>query len=243
MNRYVLSSHSEDAGWMDYMTRNLDLAKSFFSILDEQFHFEGVNARTFEIMVRTPTGILPFEYLSSGFKSTYTLLLGCLKEIEYRNLAVAADDFGGVIMIDEIELHLHPTWQQKIGSILKRAFPNAQVIATTHSPHVIQSASTSEVIALGRSADDDVFVRRGEPSRFGYSGWSLEEILEDVMGVADTKSVAYRSVLKQFDEAVDRQDFDSMQEAKVLLKEMLHPSSHIRKIIELASAPVQDRAE
>lgn len=57
-------------------------------------------------------------------------------------------DFDGIIMIDEIDIHLHPQWQAKIVNVLKETFPNAQIIATTHSPSVLQTAKAEEIIPL-----------------------------------------------------------------------------------------------
>ena len=74
--------------------------------------------------------------LSDGYKSCIFILLGIIKEIEYRFPDINAIDFNGLIMIDEIDVHLHPQWQAKLVSVLKETFPNAQIIATTHSPSV-----------------------------------------------------------------------------------------------------------
>ena len=77
----------------------------------------------------------------------------------------------GVVLIDEIELHLHPTWQRSVIEKLRTTFPNIQFIATTHSPFVIQSLRAGELINLN-------------PEEFGeYVDKSIEDIAENVMGV------------------------------------------------------------
>ncbi|MBK7436994.1 MAG: AAA family ATPase [Saprospiraceae bacterium] len=55
---------------------------------------------------------------------------------------------GKAILIDEIDLHLHPSWQVKIVKALKTTFPNVQFIVTTHSPLVLSSVKRGEIIAL-----------------------------------------------------------------------------------------------
>ena len=236
-NRYLLSPHAETSSWTPAMLDNLQTAISFFSTLDPDVTFDRVDVRTFDIIVRTPNGLIPFEYLSSGFRSAYILLLGILKEIEFRGLDVAAKDFEGIIIIDEIDLHLHPTWQQQIGSALKRAYPKAQIIATTHSPHVIQAAQASEVVALVREAGGTVRQRKVASSKFGYAGWTLEEVLEDIMGVQHTKTSVFRNALVDFDTAVDRDDAEDVVSALKILREMLHPHNPTRKLIEIQAAP------
>jgi predicted ATP-binding protein involved in virulence len=53
-----------------------------------------------------------------------------------------------ILMIDELDLHLHPTWQQKIIPDLKKVFPNTQIIATTHSPEVVTTVKQNQVKIL-----------------------------------------------------------------------------------------------
>lgn len=237
-SRYLLKAHATEGGWSDAMRRNLEASITFFSILDPSVALHKVDVRSFDVEVKTPSGIVPFEFLSSGFRSAYVLLLGIVKEIEYRGLDVSSDDFSGVILIDELELHLHPTWQRRIAQVMTEAFPKAQIIAATHSPHIIQAADAAEVIALGRTEDGRVFQREVPSTIYGYSGWTLDEVLEDVMGVPDTKSPEYRSAVAQFDRAIAEENADETASALKTLRDMLHPSNPFRKLLELQAAPV-----
>jgi predicted ATPase len=236
-NRYLLSPHAATSSWTPEMVENLDAAVSYFSLLDPTVKLDRVDVRTFDIIVSTPSGLIPFEYLSSGFRSAYILLLGIIKEIEFRGLGVAAKDFSGLIVIDELDLHLHPVWQREIGAALKTAFPRAQIIASTHSPHVIQAAQASEVVALVRDADGGVRQRPLPSARYGYAGWTLEEVLEDIMGVEDTKTPIFRQAMQSFDDAMDREDADAIVASLEVLREMLHPNNPTRKLLEIQAAP------
>ena len=62
--------------------------------------------------------------------------------------------YEGVILIDEVDLHLHVSWQKKIGFWLKRHFPNIQFIVTTHSPFVCQAADPKGLIRLPAPGED-----------------------------------------------------------------------------------------
>jgi len=95
----------------------------------------------------------------------------------------------GVILIDEIELHLHPTWQREIVEKLRAMFPNIQFIGTTHSPFVIQSLRAGELINLN-------------PEEFGeYADKSIEDIAENVMGVeVPQKSERYLQMMNAAEE-------------------------------------------
>src|SRR5436190_660463 len=141
VNRYMFAAHPGLLS--EAQVANLDLAKRSFSELDSGVSFSKVNPSTFDIMVATPDGEIYFEYLSSGFKSCLCLVIGLIKEIEYRftDPFISAVEFAGVVVIDELVLHLHPEWQPKIIQLIKRVFPKAQFIAATHSPHMIQAAA------------------------------------------------------------------------------------------------------
>lgn len=97
-----------------------------------------------------------FHQLSDGFRST----IGLVADLAYRCIQLnphlgenAVKETPGVVLIDEIDMHLHPNWQKRIVGDLKRIFPKVQFIATTHSPFVVQSLEADELINLERSSD------------------------------------------------------------------------------------------
>ncbi|GAA0736198.1 AAA family ATPase [Sphingomonas trueperi] len=235
-NRYLFFAAGAD-GWTEYDRMNYSLAVDLFSVLDSTVKLHSVNHKSFDILVNTPGGVIPFEWLSSGFRSTYALLLGIIKEIEFRKLNVYARNFSGLILIDEIDLHLHPDWQRNIASVLKATFPLAQIIATTHSPHVIQSVEVSEVIALGRDESGNIGVRQLPDSPFGFSGWTVEEVLTDVMGMQNVETPIYSKAAQAFDNAVEAEDGKAVRESLSKLHEMLHPASFKRTLFDLRAAP------
>lgn len=89
----------------------------------------------------------------------------------------------GVILIDEIELHLHPKWQRQIIPALTRTFPNCQFIITTHSPQVVSHVKPDSLYLL-QATSDETLVQQPESS-FGRDSNS---ILEDIMGVPERPS-------------------------------------------------------
>ena len=203
-------------------------------MLNHNFKFSRVDPNENEIMINTPSGEIYYEYLSSGFKSTISIVFGIIKEIEMRFKApyMIAQDFDGIILIDEIELHLHPEWQGRICSVLKEVFPEAQFFISTHSPHVVQTALKDEVIALERRNNE--VVRRELPtSEYGYQGWTIEEILEDVMGMTDLRTQKYNEVKKRFDEALESKNKQKAQLAFNELERMLHPNYPLKPVFKI----------
>jgi predicted ATP-binding protein involved in virulence len=81
------------------------------------------------------------------------------------------------VLIDELDLHLHPAWQQNIVKNLKNSFPNIQFVATSHSPFIIQEMKDNEVFKINSTADNLLYPLRGT-NRLG-----LEDIAEDIQNV------------------------------------------------------------
>ncbi len=101
---------------------------------------------------------LPLSDLSDGYRA----IIGLVADLAYRAIklnphlgADAVKQTRGIVLIDEIDMHLHPKWQKKIVDELKHAFPNIQFIATTHSPFIVQSLRADEIINLDNETIDE----------------------------------------------------------------------------------------
>ncbi|MFK8711908.1 AAA family ATPase [Escherichia coli] len=93
-------------------------------------------------------GKAPFrlDQLSSGFSSVLSIYADLLVKVELEKLA--RHEISGIVLIDEIDAHLHVTLQKKVFSFFSLAFPNIQFIITTHSPFVVQSVSDCIIFNL-----------------------------------------------------------------------------------------------
>jgi predicted ATP-binding protein involved in virulence len=81
-----------------------------------------------------PWGCLPFQVLSDGYRSTTQWVLDFIGWIIHAERFMNNPDIGGILLIDEIEQHLHPRWQRYIVRRLRQQFPKTQIIASTHTP-------------------------------------------------------------------------------------------------------------
>ncbi|MCS5713519.1 AAA family ATPase [Herbiconiux sp. CPCC 205716] len=94
-------------------------------------------------------GTLPLSYLSSGIKIAAGLVIDLVSRIARANPGIGAHDLlqaaPGVVLIDEIDLHLHPLWQQRILPQLRKTFPRVQFIVTTHSPQVLSTVEAESI--------------------------------------------------------------------------------------------------
>lgn len=99
--------------------------------------------------------ILPFNSLSDGTRNFFAILA----DMAYKCITLnpqlkgkALEETEGVVLIDELDLHLHPEWQRRIIKVLKDTFPKIQFITTTHSPFLIQETGQGQLIILKNNA-------------------------------------------------------------------------------------------
>lgn len=233
VNRHLWSAHLNHLDTQQI--KNINLAKECFSILNPKISFSKVNPNSNDIMLNTPNGEIYFEYLSSGYKSCIAVLIGLIKEIEFRfkNPSKYIKDFDGIVFIDEIDLHLHPEWQAKIYEALKIILPNAQVFTSTHSPHIIQVANAKEIIPLTLDNTNEVKLNPIINQEYGCQGWTVEEILTDVMGMTETRTSTYSDAISNFNIAIDNEDYETANTQFLILDGMLHPENSLKKILKI----------
>jgi predicted ATP-binding protein involved in virulence len=185
--------------WQEFMDGEepgvLKAVRNAISICIENVEYKGMQFRDVkidyipkkdEIVISLPNGnVLPLRLLSDGYRN----MIGMVADLAFRMAVLnpfleerAALETPGVVLIDEIDLHLHPKWQRHIVDDLKRAFPKVQFIATTHSPFIIQSLAPGELRVLDEiegSSDERIVV----PDQDLYVNKSVEDVTENVMGV------------------------------------------------------------
>lgn len=240
VNRYLFV---DKKGSLTYeQIENYKLAEKAFGVLDDTVNFKTVIARTYDIMLTTSKGDIYFEYLSSGYKSCIYIIFGIIKEIEYRTSErpVQANKFAGVVLIDEVDLHLHPIWQAGLIKALKAIFPYAQFILTTHSPSVLQILEKEEIIALGYNEKGDTYLKELNLGKYGLQGWTLEEILKYVMEMPATTSGLYQETLAKFDDAMNKEDKDLILQQYNILRETLHSCNPLQKLLAIQVAEWED---
>lgn len=139
-----------------------------------------------------PPAYQTFEHMSDGFKSVICIAA----EIAHRCVELngflgkdAVERTPGIVMIDELELYLHPRWQMHILDDLRRAFPNIQFIVTTHSPFIIQSVKKENLVVLdGVTSSTDPIYR------------SIEDIAATEMNMPDIiRSVKFQNMVSMAD--------------------------------------------
>lgn len=118
------------------------------------------------------------------------------------------DKTSGVVLIDEIDMHLHPKWQSKIIEILTEIFPKVQFIFTTHSPSVLANIPNENILIL-----NDLEIYQLEKKTYGRD---IESILNQIMET-EIRPKEIVNKLKRLNDLIDGKKID---EAKSLLKEL-----------------------
>lgn len=147
---------------------------------------------------RTPDGDMPFNVLSQGTQSILQwlayLLIGYAKYYDYpSNL----EEKPGILIIDEIDAHLHPSWQRRIIPTLRRHFPNLQLFCSTHSPLMLAGLKAGQVQLLKRDNGGKVGVSYNETD---IVGWSADEILRSFLDVPNPTDLETASHITRLEE-------------------------------------------
>jgi predicted ATP-binding protein involved in virulence len=152
-----------------------------------------------------------FSQLSSGEKMMLSLVVDIARRLAIANPSLENKLEGeGIVLIDEVDLHLHPQWQRKLLPALTHTFPNIQFIVTTHSPQVLSHVSKESVFLLedNKISDREIYTE----------GRDSNSILQDVFGLPKYEK-EYESKLKEIYRLIDNDDGKTAQELLEKLKE------------------------
>lgn len=180
------------------------LLEEFFRVIKHltegiSLRFKGVDLTTRQVMIISDDGEIPIESVSQGTISLMGwigILLQRLYEV-YGDAANPREQFA-LVLIDEIDAHMHPRWQQSLVPNLVELFPNIQFIATTHSPLIVGNRKPHEVFTLRREQEtgNHVLVERvKEP----FQGWRADQILTGpLFGLQSTRDRDTQKLLERY---------------------------------------------
>lgn len=217
----------ENGGREGTYSRELDTFRRAMRVFMPEYTRVRVRRKPLRMVLEKDGEELNVAQLSDGEK-IYLALIGDL----CRKLVLANPSLedplqgGGIVLIDEVDLHLHPKWQGEVANNLMDVFPNVQFIITTHSPQVVNRVPTEclRVLNNGEVANAD----------YGY-GLPTEVVLKDIMGVENEQPKEVEETISGFYVAIAEGD---MVRAHHLLEDLVatvpeHPEiPRLRKIVE-----------
>lgn len=213
-----------------------DLVSSdlFPGVTDFSFKKDGDNEHVVVVFSAGKDGDVRFEELGFGYQTTLTWLADfCKRMFELYPDAENPLHEEAVVLVDEIDLHLHPKWQRDLVPTLSKIFPNVQFIVTTHSPHVLQSMADVNLYVLRRDeTSGEITVERSDVTDF--TGWTVEEILSETMELKDgVRSVVYNEKKRAFENALKAKDRQAAEQLYAELEQMMRPGNPMRSIYRI----------
>lgn len=195
------------------------------------------------VYIKTKYGLVPFSQLSLGSRVAFAWIV----DIAWRMFQDYPDSENplaepGIILVDEIDLHLHPRWQREIRTYLTKHFPNVQFIATAHSPIMAQDALDANLVVL-RDEGDHVVI---ENDPMAVHGWRIDQIVtSELFGLRTSRRLDIENLILEREEILDKPeksptDIDRLQclnkELDTLPTAEKHDDQRAMEIIRHAAA-------
>lgn len=169
--------------------------------------------------------IKPVSIMSSGYQSILWMAMDFVFRLAFLNPEICdSKEAQGIILIDEIDMHLHPKWQWNVVQALEKTFPNVQFILATHSPFVISSCKNARLILI--KEDQRIAYL---PDAYGYT-------VQDVLEFRQESTLRPKEIDKLMNQFYSVLDNDNYVEAEIVLtrlsKKMGSDHSDVKKIKE-----------
>lgn len=193
----------------DYLNHQLEAVRQAIYSLIPEFSNLRVRRSPLRMTVTKQGQEFTVNQLSDGEKCLLAMVGDLARRLAIANPGLSNPLEGeGVVLIDEIELHLHPKWQREIIPALTRTFPNCQFIVTTHSPQVVSHVKPEGIFIL--EATSEGIIAKKPESSFGRDS---NQILEDIMGVPD-RPQQIKDNLHQLFQLIDAGNLDAAKELR-----------------------------
>ncbi len=197
----------------DYRDRGLEAVRNAITSIMSGFTDLQVKRSRMEMTLKKQGQELIVNQLSDGEKNLLAMVGDLARRLAIANPEMEKPELGsGVVLIDEIELHLHPKWQRMVIPALLRTFPNCQFIITTHSPQVLGEVKDGKIYRL---ANTESGVTAEIVRTYGRDS---NRILEDEMGVPK-RSQEIKDGLRDLFRLIDDGNLPKARELQTFLKE------------------------
>jgi predicted ATP-binding protein involved in virulence len=143
-----------------------------------------------------------------------------------------------LLLLDEVDIHLHPAWQRKVLPLAQRMFPNAQIIASTHSPFVVASVDDARIITLGFHGRSSVVTNVASPQ----IGVSYTAVLRSIFGIDSEFDIDTERNLNEFHDAKRRLltgDAAARSDVDRLAELLSRRSEELREVVALELGQLQ----
>jgi predicted ATP-binding protein involved in virulence len=179
-----------------------------------KLRFKRVDEFTHQVTVETEDGEVPIEAVSQGTAS----VIGWTGYLLQRLHEVYGQQDGdpkrryALVLVDEIDAHMHPSWQQSMVERLSEAFPGVQFVASSHSPLIAGSLPASSIIRFRREYGKVI----AEQPESSFKGWRVDQILTSpLFGLQTGRESETQRVLMRYTELAARDDLDGDEQEEM----------------------------
>lgn len=206
-NQEDVENQERVRGDSQYEDKSLKAVKKAMLAMLEGFEDIQIERVPLAMIVKKEGRYLKIDQLSDGEKCTIALFGDLARRMALANPTLANPLEGsGVVLIDELDLHMHTSWQRKAVKALKETFPNIQFIITTHSPQVLGELDDSFNLFYLCNKDHKVSLQQYK----SFMGWDSNVILEEVMQTSSV-NIEIKRLLEEMYTCIEEKKFDEAE--------------------------------
>ncbi|MDY0832578.1 AAA family ATPase [Pseudomonas sp. SED1] len=172
-----------------------------------------------QVVIHGPWGGMPFHALGDGYRGTGSWLLDLMGNCVKAGRWNSPQKLAGIVLLDEMDEHLHPRWQRTLVPTLRRLLPNIQFIATTHSPLAIVNTLPGELFATRLHNAVAELIPDALPSPDGRGANEL--LLGEWFGLASTLDSVSENLLKRYRKAFQDGDQQLLRELEPKVRQRI----------------------
>ena len=192
------------------------VTKTIEKFIPEYSNLRVTRIPTPHMLVEKNAETISLNQLSDGEKNMIAMIGDIARRLSMANPTMDNPLEGdGIVMIDEVDLHLHPSWQRLIVSKLVEVFPNTQFIVTTHSAQILSHVKAESIFLLQQNQDNIDIIKPTE----SY-GRSSDRQLEDILGV-EARPAEIKDELHQLFKLIQEQKLDEARRLMAKLEDVI----------------------
>ncbi len=226
----IENEHIRDTGDHNYKDKSLECVRYAIEKMLGDFTDLKVKRNPLRMTIKKGECEIVVDQLSDGEKCTLAMFGDLARRIALANPGLSNPLEGkGIVLIDEIELHMHPSWQRRVLSVLKSVFPNIQFIITTHSPQILGEVDDSYNLIYLKTSHDE----RSVEIIKRMDGFDSNYILESYMETNSLNKDFDNLITKAYEEI----DLNEFSKAEKTIKEIAEiGNQNSPAVIELEGA-------
>jgi hypothetical protein len=237
----VLRSEGPDAGPQE-QNRDARLLRSLFGLLERMtpgipFSFKAIDRTSWDVIISTEDGDISIDLVSQGMSSIFGWVGTLVQRLcEVHGDALEPTIREAIVLLDEIDAHLHPAWQQIVVKNLMELFPNVQFVVTTHSPLIVNGmpADGGQVLILHRDEAQRAALYSRITELAAINDLRADQVLTNVFGLHSTRGGETSQMVNRYAALLGRTDLSELEQ-----DELERLRGRLQHVLTPAESPVE----